>query len=142
LLRRRRLRLGILLCRRWLGLGLVSGSRRWGCLGRGWLRLWLRFRVGVAVVEPPFGVEDAIVVGRKVVEQTTREIEFPVTAGRALVRYNGPNLLAFVRDGNLFAADKRRVNRVASELGTVDSDNLDIQRINPRAPDTKRGLPT
>jgi hypothetical protein len=109
-------------------------------LSRGWLWLWLW--VGVTIVEPPLGVEHALAFGRKVVEQATREIELSVTAGRALVRCNGSNLLAFVRDGDWFTADSRRVNRVASELGRVDSDNLEIQEMNSREPDTRRGLPT
>ena len=80
-----------------------------------WLRLWLR--VGVTVIEPPFGIEHAIVFTRKVVVQTTGEIKLSITASRAFIRYNGPDLLAIVRDGDLFAADSRRVNRVAAELG-------------------------
>ena len=135
--RRRRLRLarrGLLIRRRRLGLGLFSGGRRRG-LGRRWL--WLR--VGTTVVEPPLGVENAVVFARKVVEQATREIEFSVPAGRALVRDNSPSLLAVVRDGDLFTTDSRWVNGVASKLGTVDSDNLEIQEMNSRAPDTKHG---
>ena len=77
--------------------------------------LWLR--VGVIIIEPPLGVEHAIVFTRKVVEQTTGEIELSITASRALIRYNGSDLLAIVRDSDLFAADGRRVNRVAAELG-------------------------
>jgi len=123
--RRRRLRLGrrsLLLCL--LGLGLVSGGRRRRGLGGWlWLWLWLRLRVGAAIVEPPFGVEDAVIFRCKLGEQATREIELSVTAGRALVCYNGANLLAIVGDGDLLATDSRWVNRIAPELGTVDSDN-------------------
>jgi hypothetical protein len=145
LLRRRRgLRLGrrsLLLCL--LGLGLVSGGRRRRGLGGWlWLWLWLRLRVGAAIVEPPFGVEDAVIFRCKFGEQATREIELSVTAGRALVCYNGANLLAIVGDGDLLATDNRWVNRIAPELGTVDSDNLEIHRMNSRTPDTRHGLPT
>ena len=108
----------MLLCR-WLGLGLIFRSLRRGFLGGGWLwlRLRLRLRVGATIIEPPLGVEHAIVFGRKVVVQTTREIELSVTASRALVRYRCYDLLAIVRDGELFAADSGWVNRVAAELG-------------------------
>lgn len=41
----------------------------------------------------------------------------------------------------MFTTDNRRVNRIASELGRVDSDDLEIHRMGSRAPDLGMGHP-